>query len=107
VQRHVGAVRLLERDVAVEAVVPAAKDGDLAIGQSGAGVGTYRQNARKSEGTKAADVTACSAFAKHFFARVPPTVPVRAVVFGGKGARAALTMPLIFRFLYLAQKLYR
>lgn len=50
VQRHVGAVRLLERDVAVEAVVPAAKDGDLAIGQSGAGVGTYRQNARKSEG---------------------------------------------------------
>ena len=31
VQRHVGAVRLLERDVAVEAVVPAAKDGDLAI----------------------------------------------------------------------------
>jgi hypothetical protein len=74
---------------------------------SGAGVGTYRQNARKSEGTKAADVTACSAFAKHFFARVPPTVPVRAVVFGGKGARAALTMPLIFRFLYLAQRLYR
>jgi len=38
---------------------------------------------------------------------VPPTVPVRAVVFGRKGARAALTMPLIFRFLYLAQKLYR
>jgi hypothetical protein len=62
VQRHVGAVRLLERDVAVEAVVPAPS---------------------------------------------APNCARSSWCFGRKGARAALTMPLIFRFLYLAQRLYR
>jgi len=76
-------------------------------GQSGAGVGTYRQNARKAKATKASDVTACSAFANHFICPSAPNCARSSCCFGRKGARPALTMPLIFRFLYLAQRLYR
>gem|GEM_PF-6353620 len=89
VQRHVGAVRLLERDVAVEAVVPAAKDGDLAIRPE-----RCRRRHLPPERPQKRRPLPAQLSPSISFARVPRTVPARAVVFGRKGARAALTMPL-------------